>query len=287
VKIGFLVQYNDAELGILTKIGMKSCQLIVPTHSPLNPARASDDDIKSAVDWFAEHDIEVSSIGDYRNNLDPDPKRRAESIEYISSLLDLAAKMGVDNVCTFAGRDPAKSIADNIPMYKETWAPVAKKAEDLGLKIGFENCPNFQGWPFRGSNIAYLPEAWDLMFDAIPSKALGIEYDPSHLICLLIDPVLVIKRYGDRIVHVHAKDAEVDWDYVRLNGIMGRQSARHRSPGMGDANWAKIISALEECGYKGNIDIEGYHDPIYREEREVEGAIISFKHLLNVIGEQS
>ena len=73
-------------------------------------------------------------------------------------------KVGV--VTTFAGRDPEKSVEDNIDIFKEVFTPFVRKAEELDVKIAIENCPMMHGFPFRGVNIAYSPHAWDLMFEA-------------------------------------------------------------------------------------------------------------------------
>ncbi len=279
MRIGYLCQYSEDEIRFAQQAGFGSFELLVPPGGPLDPAVTAEGDILAARDKLAEADIEVSAIGHYGNALDPDPDVRRNHYDHMLRLMDLAEMMGVGCVCSFAGRNPELDIADNIPAFAEFWGPLAKIAEDKGLKIGFENCPMFHYFPFRGINIAFCPRAWDMMFDAVDSPAIGLEYDPSHLICLLIDYLWVIRRYGSRIVHVHAKDAEVQWHEVKINGIMEPPAVRHRTPGMGQANWAAIISHLVEAGYTGNLDIEGRHDPVYRGERENEGLVISLRHL--------
>ena len=59
---------------------------------------------------------------------------------------------------------------------------------------------------------------------------------------------------------------------------------RHRVPGLGQADWSQIISALREVGYQGNLDIEGRHDPVLHGEYEEEGLVIAFKHLSQFVG---
>ena len=279
MKIGLLVRYCEEDLALLARHGFGSCELLVAPGDVLDPAKASSGTIDRARDDLAARGIEISAIGHYGNNLDPDVKKRQANSRHLQRLLKLCTRMDVDTLCTFAGRDPGKDIADNIPMFKRVFTPLAKRAEDAGLRIGFENCPMFHWFPFRGINIAYCPRAWDAMFDAVPSPALGLEYDPSHLICMLIDPLETIHRYGDRIVHVHAKDAELIDRELRVNGLLEPGSLRHRMPGMGDVDWPKVVSALRENGYHGNLDIEGRHDPVYQGEHEEEGLVIAMKTL--------
>ena len=64
-------------------------------------------------------------------------------------------------------------------------------------------------WPF-GVNLARTPAIWRRMFEAIPSPNFGLNYDPSHLVMQLIDPVAPIREFGPRIFHTHAKDMRID-----------------------------------------------------------------------------
>lgn len=280
MKIGFLMNYSDKEVEFAGGHGFKSVELIVAPGQGLDPGLSgSRDTILRARENLAKHDIEVSAVGYYANHLDPDLKQREGYNQHLVRLMDLCQMLGVETLATFAGRDPEKDIADNIPAFKKVFSPIVKQAEDKGLRIAFENCPMFHYFPFRGINIAYCPRAWNLMFDAVPSPALGLEYDPSHLICLLIDYVEIIYKYGPKIFHVHAKDAELLERNVRVNGILEPGAVRHRTPGYGDVDWSKVVSALVEVGYGGNLDIEGRHDPVFCEKREGEGLILSLKHL--------
>jgi sugar phosphate isomerase/epimerase len=286
MRIGYLCEYSEKEIAFAKEAGFESMELIVGPGSPLDPERTARKDILEARDRLAEADIEVSAIGYYDNHLDADEGRAKAVHEHFRGLFKLAGLMGVDCVCSFAGRRVDLDIADNIPFFRKVWARTAKQAEDLGLKIGFENCPMFHYFPYRGINIAYTPRAWDMMFEAVDSPALGLEYDPSHLVCLLIDYLQVIRCYGSRIVHVHAKDAEVLWHNVAVNGLLEPESVRHRTPGMGVVNWAAVCSTLIEHGYEGNLDIEGRHDPIYHGPRENEGLVISLRHLKQFTGRE-
>lgn len=279
MRIGYLCRYSENEIAFARQAGFGSIQLLIWPGDPLDPRVTSDEEFLRAREQYAEAGIDISALGCYVNQLDADEATARSNIEYFRMLYDVAEKMGVDTIGAFAGRNPELDIPENIPLFRQVWAEGAAIAEDRGLKIAFENCPMFHHFPFRGVNIAYTPRAWELMFEAVPSPALGLEYDPSHLVCLLIDYIQVIYDWGPRIYHVHAKDAEIDWRAVRRNGILEPGAVRHRTPGMGIVKWNELISALVEVGYEGNLDIEGRHDPVYRGERENEGLVISLRHL--------
>ena len=94
-----------------------------------------------------------------------------------------------------------KSIPDSIPRYKKVFTPLAKRAKDEGVRIAFENC-DMGGW-----NIAQIPLAWDMMFDAVPSENVGLQWELCHQMVKLIDHMPQLRKYVNKIFHVHGKDA--------------------------------------------------------------------------------
>jgi sugar phosphate isomerase/epimerase len=113
------------------------------------------------------------------------------------------------------------------------------------------------------------PDLWDEWFATVPSEALGLEFDPSHLYWQGIDYVRAVGEYGKRIYHVHAKDTEMLPENRYRGGINGR-CFRFRIPGYGGIDWARFASALIEAGYRGGIAIE-HEDPVFSGERFDEG----------------
>jgi len=81
----------------------------------------------------------------------------------------------------------------------------------------------------------------------------------------LVDPVENIHKFGGRIFHVHAKDAFINRRLLETYGICHPGVAEHRFPGFGQANWAEIIHALLRSGYDSDLNIEGWHDPVFRD----------------------
>ena len=104
-------------------------------------------------------------------------------------------------------------------------------------------------------------------FDSVDSLALGLEWDPSHLVPLLVDPVVNIREFGERIYHVHAKGARINPDIVSRFGTWYRGAVEHCFPGFGDEDWGLIIKELRRAGYHGDLNIEGWHDAVFRDKR--------------------
>ncbi len=150
------------------------------------------------------------------------------------------------------------------------WPPIVKFAEDHGVRIGIENCPMLftaDEWP-GGKNLAHSPAIWRRMFEAIPSKSFGLNYDPSHLLWQRIDYVRPLREFADRIFHVHAKDARIDADRLSDVGILATPLQFHtpKLPGLGDVDWGRFFSVLTETGYDGAVAIEV-------EDRAYEGSL--------------
>jgi sugar phosphate isomerase/epimerase len=84
---------------------------------------------------------------------------------------------------------------------------------------------------------------------------------------------------------VHGKDATIRWEVIREHGIFGKEPfVWMRTPGFGDSNWTDIISELRLAGYSGSIDIEGWHDPVYRGDLEMTGQLSALRHLKTARG---
>lgn len=83
-----------------------------------------------------------------------------------------------------------------------------------------------------------------------------------------------------KVFHIHGKDATVNWPEVHRYGISSAgHFAFHRHPGFGDSNWTDIISELRRFGYQGTIDIEGWHDPVYKDGLEMTGQVHALHYL--------
>jgi sugar phosphate isomerase/epimerase len=207
-----------------------------------------------------EKNVFISGLGYYPNAMDPDMEHSDFCIGHIKKVIDAAARLEIGIMNTFIGADPSKPENENFEKFRKIWPPIIKYAEERNIKIGIENCPMFftgDEWP-SGKNLAHSPAIWRRMFETIPSKNFGLNYDPSHLIWQMMDYVRPIYEFRDRIFHVHIKDAQVLWEKINEVGILTTPLQFHtpKLPGLGDINWGKFFSALYEVGYDGSVCIE-------------------------------
>jgi sugar phosphate isomerase/epimerase len=217
----------------------------------------------------------ISSIGMYGNPM-TDETTRKEFGDFIRHAHDF----GCNVVCGFAGAIETKSVGDQIDDFVAVWKPLAQLAADQGVRIAFENCDMGGTWSAPKWNIAHSPRAWDMMFDAIGMDCIGLEWEPCHQMVSFVDPIANLRQYAGRVYHVHGKDATVNNDLIRRYGLRSDQTAVfHRTPGFGDTNWADIITILRLNNFVGAIDIEGWHDPVYKEELEMTGQVHALNYL--------
>ncbi|MBZ9773439.1 sugar phosphate isomerase/epimerase family protein [Mesorhizobium sp. CO1-1-8] len=228
---------------------------------------------------IGDADVTVSSLGVFGNPLEEGEVDRGV-LKAWETVIDNAHLFGTSMVSGFTGRLRGKKLTDSLPRFKEVWGPLARRAADKGVRIAFENCAMDGNWAAGDWNIAHNPDAWELMFNEVPDDNLGLEWEPCHQLVYLIDPMPQIRKWAPRIFHVHGKDATVRWDVIREHGVFGRLPfVQMRTPGFGDSDWTRVISELRLAGYKGAIDIEGWHDPVYRGDLEITGQVRALEYL--------
>ena len=229
---------------------------------------------KDYIDAIGDDAI-ISSLGIYGN-----PLQDEDTVEGWKNLIKNAAKFNCQLVCGFAGALEDRPVDQCIPKFAEVFGELARIAEGEGVRIAFENCEMGGNWNSPKWNIAHSPRAWELMFNAVVGESLGLEWEPCHQMVSFIDPIPQLRKWANRIYHIHGKDATVNWDIIEEQGIRsGINTVWHRTPGFGDSNWTDIISILRRAGFKGSIDIEGWHDPVYSGELETTGQVASLDYL--------
>lgn len=258
--------YEQLEVAAWPALGAERRRYAGTSHLPiedLSQARASE-----IVSELAELGITISALGYYPNNLDPDPETRSVVNDHTIAVIGAAAKLGVPVVNTFIGADPALSQDANYDVALRVFPRIVDAATDSGVRLGIENCPMIfsdDEWP-GGKNVAYNPRIWRRMF-ADFGPTLGLNLDPSHLIWLMIDPPRVVREFGERLWHVHAKDLQIDrdglYDYGSMSSGIGWQVPR--LPGLGEVQWGRFLAALYEVGYDGVVCVE-------HEDRAFEGS---------------
>ncbi|MCF7761276.1 MAG: sugar phosphate isomerase/epimerase [Cephaloticoccus sp.] len=142
----------------------------------------------------------------------------------------------------------------------ESYGQLRDVLAETGLRLAIE------GWPGCNAHCCN-PESYRAFFKEMNSPHFGINFDPSHLLRMGIDPLRFIKEFAPQVVHLHGKDTHIDRD--RLYEIGHEQGAvfaenfawggatwRYTIPGNGRASWTELLAEMVAVNYAGYISIE-------------------------------
>lgn len=257
------------------------------TATHIDVTALSGDDIDRISGIFASRSLSLSSLAFYDNNLHPDDHAREQIHEHLGRCIEAAAKLNCPTVGTFVGRNPYKTVAENLKDAEQIFPPLVETAGSKGVSIVIENCV-MEGWHPDGypGNLAYSPELWEWMFDL----GLYLNYDPSHLLWMGIDPVEALRPYVAKVKHAQAKDIQLFPAERNRYGFPGRAVDRpnpwdvgwwrYRVPGLGQVDWTRVVDLLHEGGFDGVLSVE-HEDPVWggTEDRIVAGLRIAHQTL--------
>ena len=147
----------------------------------------------------------------------------------------------------------------------EAWATALKaleticeRGERLGVKIGFEPC-----W----GTLAHDAATAERVLSAVP---VAITFDPSHFVLSEDDVPALVRRWGERIVNVHLKDA------FGRPGMDG-EDFHFCLLGEGRVPWGPLLAALDEVGYEGAMAVEfeahRYYEQVLGSDPEAAAAL--------------
>lgn len=253
--------------------------------SHIDVSDLSDKKVMFINEYSKAKNVEISSLAFYPNIMDGDLNKRKLNVEHLMRVIRASQRLGVNMVTTFLGRDQDLSVEENLEIVNEVWNPIIRLAEDLNVKIGIENCPMLFGrdqWP-GGQNLMTTPAIWRKVFQRLDSKFLGINYDPSHFVWQMMDYVAPLQEFKDKIFHVHLKDIKLYHEKLNDVGVMAYplDYMTPKLPGLGDIDWGKFISALNDIGYDGFACIEIEDRAFESGNKKIQDSIVVSKRYLD------
>ena len=210
-----------------------------------------------------EAGLQIGSVDllEWQPMLSADATKRADAVAKNADYVAQCGAAGAKNFfVVMLPEDAARPRAENFGFMVESLNALAPALEQAGGRLVIE------GWPGPGA-LCCTPETYRAAFRECPSMAIGINYDPSHLLRMGIDPLRFLQEFAPRVGHVHGKDTEIRPDDVyeygyeqpstfKKNPPFGAAAWRYTIPGAGSTDWSAVLGVLQASGYQGAVSIE-------------------------------
>ncbi|MCI0525274.1 MAG: sugar phosphate isomerase/epimerase [Acidobacteria bacterium] len=169
--LGYLCNYSEGEVKRATRLGFQCLEVHARSLVPDLDNPKGLDKIAGGVNGALHaNNISISAISHYDTNILTYPVKKA--VKRYRGVFELAKKLGVGVIPSMAGNLPDAPYAEGMKAFARSFREIAKLADDMGMKIAFENWPGIGGdLPWKPKNLAWNPRQWAAMFDAVPSKA--------------------------------------------------------------------------------------------------------------------
>jgi sugar phosphate isomerase/epimerase len=259
-------------------------------HFEVQRALAEEDYCQKKLDLLGRHDLQLVALANHRvgqavgDRIEPRHKRilpdyvwadgdpdgvSQRAAEEMAATIRSAQKLGVSLVTGFTGsalwpgvqgypQNSPEEVAAGLRDFAHTWQPLLDVCQETGVRFALEVHPG---------QVAFDLFSAEMVLDAIDGREeFGFTFDPSHLHWQGVDPVEFIRRFPDRIFHVHIKDIALTLN--GRSGILGsylpygdaRRGWDFRCPGHGGVDWEALIRGLNAIGYDGPLAVE-WSDP--------------------------
>ena len=244
--------------------------------------RSEGPDLDAVIAWMQENGLEVIDglapaevptvqeaglligtldLPNPRALLSADAAQRSDAVAENAAYIRANASLGaMKYMVVMIPPDPDLPRAENFSHLIAGYSELVPALEESKARISIE------GWPGPGA-LCCTPETLRALFREIPSPALGINFDPSHLVRMNVDPLRFLEEFGTRVVHIHGKDTELLYDNYYEFGTeqlptftqpvaYGAMHWRYTIPGHGVVRWIELLQRLETAGFAGCLSIE-------------------------------
>ncbi len=219
----------------------------------------------------------------------PDAGKRKAAAEknaaYIASVADLCKVFFTVVIPEQHDRKRSENFAFAVDGYGQLCGAIAKH----GACVAIEGYPG--GFPHM-SSLACTPADYRALLKELPLAM--INFDPSHLVRMGIDPVRFLKEFAPRVRHVHGKDTEIFDEEIYEHGWtqnptfakghgFGSIYWRYTIPGHGQVRWIRCMELLKAANFAGCVSIELEDERYNTDEAGEKRGLIAGRNYLSSI----
>ena len=265
-------------------------------------------DLDALLNWCVENHIGVIDLGgdaeksaglvqkrglrlgsvdlpEWQGLLSPDAGKRKAAVAKCIAHIEACGKFGPMNHFTVMLPEKAElPRKENFGYMVESYQQLAPALEKAKGNIVIE------GWPGPGA-LCCTPEGYGRFFQECTANVFGVNYDPSHLVRMGIDPIRFLGEHVDRVHHVHGKDTELFAEELYQYGNeqpptfgkprdCGSMHWRYCIPGHGVVRWTEIFRLLAAAGYQGAVSVELEDDNFMGTEEKEKNGILFARDIL-------
>jgi xylose isomerase len=246
-----------------------------------------ENNVKELKKYLDEYQLQLVSIipdhfgqmkwknGSFSNR---DPEIRRQAVGHTKEMMDVAAELGSDLVSLWPGQDGYDYLFQSDYIQERDWITEGIKqvcSYRKDIKVGLEykiKEPRTHSYISTAANTL-------LIIQEVGGDNCGVTIDFGHALNAYETPaetVALLKRYGDKLFHVHMNDNYRHWDDDMIVGSV------HTIETLEFFYW------LKRTGYNGWLSIDQYP---YREDgleavREGVNAMEDFVNLADCLSEQ-
>ncbi len=236
LKIGIRLESFGLPLrkALQTASGLGAGGVQVDSVGDLSPSRLTETGRREFRHLLRGHNLELAALGcPLRRGLDVAEDLQPR-IEHVRKVMSLGYDLGARIVVVQAGRIPEDVSGGGAALLTEALAALAQHGDRAGVVLALET-----GLEPGGVLRAFL--------DRFDTGSLGANFDPANLLTHGFDVYDSARALGEKVVHVHAKDARA---------ASASRAAQEVPLGHGDIDWLQLIGTLEEVEYRGWLTIE-------------------------------
>lgn len=172
-----------------------------------------------------------------------DESLRKSNLEEAERTVPIASELGIPIVRVFGGGDSERYSKGEL-------ADIA--ADTMETVLDLEGAKQLR-WVFETHDHWISSEDCRLLLDRIPDPAFGFLWDVGHTSRVGAEaPAETLELLGDRILHVHLKDAVYDPGHSEAM----KDGWRYVLPGAGELPLSDAVALLQEMNYDGWVIFE-------------------------------
>lgn len=216
--------------------------------------------VKAQKKTLKKHGIGISAYGLWGYNpIAGDEAERKHAHKIIERGTGFAENLGARVMVLSTGDRAGEPLGRRIQLFAEAIAPHLRRIREAGMEAAF--------YALHGATFLNDLAAYERTWEVVPE--IKMKYDPANWLQAGHDYLDVLRRYGNRIGHVHIKEAI----------FVDRRVVSQPPAGMGDMPWGKIMTFLHEHRYDGCLSLEPHMNPWRTGEGLKMNLVLSKRHL--------